>query len=215
MLRLKKFVFNPWEENTYIIFDETKSGAIIDCGCIDETEQNILLEYVNKMELKINSLLQTHLHLDHIFGYPFAVKTFGIKAYANKNDEFLLEEFNNQISSFGINFYEKQPSIGTYIEEGDFIKFGNTELLCIHVPGHSPGGICFYNEKNKILFSGDCIFQGSIGRTDLNRGNYNDLINNLKNKILILPEDVKIFPGHGPSSNIGFEKKNNPFLNSF
>jgi len=160
----------------------------------------------------LKRVLNTHLHFDHQFGNKFLFTTYGIKPEAGKEDEYLLENVIAQTRSFGMAVDEEAQSLGGYITDNQEIKFGNTTLVALHVPGHSPGHMAFYDQKDGILFAGDVLFRGSIGRTDLPKGDYATLILSITNKLLPLPDSTVVYSGHGPSTTIGFERKNNPFL---
>ena len=211
-MTIKCFEFNMFPVNTYVIWDETKEAVIIDAGCFYEDEQNKLKEYISNNGLKVKHLLNTHLHLDHIFGNSFVVKEFGLNPQANKEDEFLLPKTVDYCRMFGIRLNENPPSIGHYISDGDEIQFGNTILKAIHVPGHSPGSIVYYSEKDGCAFSGDVLFKGSIGRTDLDGGDFTTLRNGILSKLFSLPCQTYIYTGHGEPTTIGNEKMNNPFF---
>lgn len=211
-MTIKCFEFNMFPVNTYVVWDETKEAVIIDAGCFYEDEQNKLKEYIVNNGLRVKHLLNTHLHLDHIFGNSFVVKEFGLDPQANKEDEFLLPKTVDYCRMFGIRLNENPPAIGNYISDGDEIKFGNTILKAIHVPGHSPGSIVYYSEKDGCAFSGDVLFKGSIGRTDLDGGDFTTLRNGILSKLFSLPDQTYIYTGHGEPTTIGNEKMNNPFF---
>lgn len=212
MLKVKKFVVNPFMENTYLLSDESGEATIIDCGCLYEKEQRELTAYVEENGLKVRHLINTHLHLDHQFGNSFATKAFGVEPKAHADDEKLIANMSQQSMLFGIpQAVEGQP-LGGYIEHDETIRFGNTSLRAIHVPGHSKGSLCYYSEEAGVVFVGDVLFAGSIGRTDLPGGNYDQLISGIKERLLCLPEETVVYSGHGPETTIGEEKRNNPFL---
>ncbi len=211
-MRIKRFEFNMFPVNTYVLWDETKEAVIIDPGCFYEEEKQILKDYITDNNLTVKHLLNTHLHLDHIFGNPFVEKEFNISPSANKADEFWIEEAPKQSRLFGFELKEKPISIQHYLYDGDVVTFGNNLLDVIHVPGHSPGSIVFYNKTEHCMFSGDVLFQGSIGRADLTGGNFDELIEHICSRLFVLPQQTVVYPGHGPSTTIGNEKKNNPFF---
>lgn len=211
-MRIKRFEFNMFPVNCYILSDETNEAVIIDPGCFYEEEKQALKNFVNNNGLTIKHLLNTHLHLDHIFGNPFMLHEFGIKAEANKADEFWLEQAPKQSRMFGFELKEEPVPLGKYICDGDIISFGNTKLEAIHVPGHSPGSLVFYCKEENCMFSGDVLFQGSIGRADLARGNFDDLLENICSRLFVLPNETVVYPGHGAPTTIGTEKTENPFF---
>jgi hydroxyacylglutathione hydrolase len=211
-MTIKTFTFNPIQENTYLVYDETNEAVVIDAGCVSEIEKRALKNYIENNNLTLKRVLNTHLHFDHQFGNKFLFTTYGIKPEAGKEDEYLLENVIAQTRSFGMAVDEEPQSIGSYITDNQEIKFGNTTLVALHVPGHSPGHMAFYDQKDGILFAGDVLFRGSIGRTDLPKGDYATLILSITNKLLPLPDSTVVYSGHGPSTTIGFERKNNPFL---
>ncbi len=211
-MEVKQFIFNMFQENTYVLTDEEKNCIIIDPGCFFEEEQERLVGYIRSNGLRLTRIIQTHLHLDHIFGCQVLFDGFGIQPEAHASDEFFLDIFPTYGRKFGIDEELKCVPLKSYLSDGDVIKLGDSELHVIHTPGHSPGGVCFYAPKEKLLFSGDSLFMGSIGRTDLERGNGPELIRSLTEKLMVLPVDTTVLPGHGPKTSIGFEKANNPYI---
>jgi glyoxylase-like metal-dependent hydrolase (beta-lactamase superfamily II) len=212
-MNIKVFEFNPIAVNTYVLYDETGECVIIDAACFFPNEQQELLSFINNNKLVVKHLLNTHLHFDHVFGVNFMEEQFDVKMKAHKADEFLLASMQQQMAMFGFPANGKYiPTMGEYIDENDIIEFGNQKLSIMSVPGHSPGSIVFYNKKENLVISGDVLFNGSIGRTDLPQGDHNLLIDGIKTKLLVLPEDTVVYPGHGPSTTIKGEKQMNPFL---
>ena len=212
-MNIKVFEFNPIAVNTYVLYDETGECVIIDAACFFPNEQQELLSFINNNKLVVKHLLNTHLHFDHVFGVNFMEVQFDVKMKAHKADEFLLASMQQQMAMFGFPANGKYiPTMGEYINENDIIEFGNQKLSIMSVPGHSPGSIVFYNKKENLVISGDVLFNGSIGRTDLPQGDHNLLIDGIKTKLLVLPEDTVVYPGHGPSTTIKGEKQMNPFL---
>jgi glyoxylase-like metal-dependent hydrolase (beta-lactamase superfamily II) len=211
MLEIAIFTYNPFAENTYILYDETNEAVVIDPGCCDGYEQKTLKDFIEKKSLKVVKLLNTHCHLDHVFGNEFVKKTFGVQCYAHQAEEFNIDFLEISAQMFGIRHIEK-TQIDAYLEEGDSVEFGNTALQVIFTPGHSPGHIVFYHEPSKICINGDVLFRGSIGRTDLPGGNYQTLIKSIREKMFSLPEDTIIYTGHGNPTTIDYEKKHNMFL---
>ena len=212
IMKIKSFTFNPFQENTYIIYDESKECIIIDPGCYTNKEKNILKEFINNQNLKPVKILNTHCHIDHILGNKFTSEQWNIELHIHKSDLPLLESAEATSKIYGIENFEKSPKPKTDLSHGKVISFGKSSFKILFTPGHAPGHICLYNKKNNILIAGDTIFYKSIGRTDLPGGNYETLIKSISNEILPLPNETQIFCGHGPITNLEFEKKNNPFL---
>jgi hydroxyacylglutathione hydrolase len=211
-MTIKTFTFNPFQENTYLVYDETGETLIIDAGCVFDAERQQLKKFITDNNLTLKRIINTHLHLDHQFGNKFLFDTYGIKPESAKEDEFQLDNVGAKARSFGFQFDEEAQQLGGYIIENQEIKVGNFSLVALHVPGHSPGSMAFYTEKEGILFSGDVLFHSSIGRSDLPGGDYATLITSITKKLLPLPDSTVVYCGHGPFTTIGFEKKNNPFL---
>ena len=198
--------------NCYVLWDDTKEAVVIDPGCFYEEEKQALKKFILTNELNVKHLLNTHLHLDHIFGNPFMLKEFGLSAEANKADEYWIDEAPKQSRMFGFQLQEEPVPLGKYLHDGDIITLGHTKLEAIHVPGHSPGSVAFYNKKNGFAIVGDALFAGSIGRTDLWGGNQEVLVAAIHDKLLSLPDETVIYPGHGPETRVIDEKFNNPYL---
>lgn len=211
-MTIKTFTFNPFQENTFIVYDETNEAIVIDSGCLEQYEKDELKNYIDNNKLILKRVINTHLHLDHQFGNKFLFDTYGLLPEACIEDEFLLENIVDKARSFGFAVTEEAQALGAYITENQEIKFGNSSFTTFHVPGHSPGSMAFYSEKEGVLIAGDVLFKGSIGRTDLPRGDYATLINSITKKLLTLPDTTTVYCGHGPTTTIGYEKKNNPFL---
>ncbi len=213
-MKIKTFEFNPLAVNTYVLSDETKECVVIDATCFYADERETLLHYIIDNDLKIKHLINTHLHFDHIFGVNFLASQFGLELECHKDDEFLLENIPGQLQMFGLGNAKGDytPKIGKYLTENDVIEFGKQKLHILHVPGHSPGSIVFYNVDAGCIFAGDVLFNSSIGRTDLAGGNYEQLVDGIRTKLFTLPPETVVYAGHGPTTNIGFEKKNNPFV---
>lgn len=212
MLKIQRFVFNLFHENTFLICDEaTKIAAVIDPGMYDEAEKNAFKAFVKQNSLQLNYCINTHCHIDHILGNSFIKNEFSAKLLIPKEDEFLLDLMIAEAEKFGVTL-EPSPKADNYIDESTKLFLGEIEGTFLSTPGHTPGEVCLYFEKEKVLFSGDVLFKESIGRTDLWRGNYDNLIKSIKTKLLVLPDDVKVFPGHESSTTIGHERSMNPFL---
>ena len=211
-MTVKTFIFNPFHENTYLVYDETSEAILIDAGCFNDNEKRYLSKFISNNNLKLKKVINTHLHIDHQFGNKYLYETYGLKPEACKEDEFLLENVKGQAAMFGLPLNESAQEIGSYIEDNQVITFGNSTLKSLHCPGHSPGSMCFHNEKEGVLFAGDVLFQGSIGRTDLQKGDYATLINSITKRLLPLPDSTIVYCGHGDPTTIGDEKINNPYL---
>ena len=211
-MKIKKFEFNMFPVNCYVLSDESGEAVVIDPGCFYPEEKQMLKDYLLDNNLTLKHVLCTHLHLDHIFGNPYLYKEFGLQPEGGQQDEFWLDQASAMARNFGFIYDEKQPALGKYICEGDTITFGDTTLKAIHVPGHSPGSIVFYSPEAACVFSGDVLFYGSIGRADLKGGNFDDLKEGICNQLFTLPAETRVYPGHGPSTSIGYEKNNNPFF---
>ncbi len=211
MVQIKKFTFNALAENTYVLYDETKQCVIIDPGCYDKEEKEVLTDFIRSEKLEVKKLLNTHCHVDHVLGNAFVKHTYGVKLYIHQADEAVLRAVSVYASMYGFHQYEPaEPD--HYLNEGDTVTFGTSTLHVLFVPGHAPGHIAFYNPDEKFCISGDVLFQASIGRTDLPGGDYTTLIRSIKTKLLPLGDDMVVFPGHGPKTTIGQEKRFNPFL---
>lgn len=214
-MEVKIFAVNPLEVNCYVVSDDTKEAVIIDCGCFHPDEWAEIKNYIVKEQLKVVHLLNTHLHFDHIMGVPMVYNDLGLAPEANKNDLSIYNNVEKQISTF-INMnvdHIEMPPLGRELRDGDTIEFGTHSFMVIQTPGHTKGGVCFYCKEENALFTGDTLFQCSIGRTDLEGGCYEDIIQSVKERLLVLPPETKVYPGHGPSSSIEFERKYNPYLN--
>jgi len=211
-MKIKRFEFNMFPVNCYVLYDETNEAVVIDPGCYYEEEKEKFKEFITRKGLTLKHLINTHLHFDHTFGNAFIQKEYGLIAEAHKADEFWIEEAPKQSRMFGISLNDKPEPIGKYLHDGDIITFGNSKLEAIHVPGHSPGSLAFYSEANGCIFSGDVLFQGSIGRADLAGGNFDQLIEGICSRLFILPSETVVYPGHGAPTSIASEKSENPFF---
>jgi glyoxylase-like metal-dependent hydrolase (beta-lactamase superfamily II) len=212
-MKIKTFIFNPLQENTYLVINEDYNQCmVIDAGCLFDAEKKELASYIRSNGLQLTYVVNTHLHLDHCFGNGFLYETFGVKPMAHPDDEYYLRFMKAHAGVFGVPFNEEPQPLGCYLNEGDTLLLGNEKFEIIHVPGHSEGGIMLYNAAHGILFSGDSLFQMSIGRTDLPGGNYATLINSLTKKVMTLPDETVVYPGHGPTTTIEQEKMYNAYL---
>ena len=211
MLKVHKHTFNPFQENTYIIEDETKECVIIDPGCSNDKERNQLLQTIQAHGLKPVKLLNTHCHIDHFPGNKFVCDTYNLLPEFHETELQVMYAALDYQTLFGFKL-EASPEPVNYLKDGDEVKFGTTILKVLFVPGHSPGHIAFYNEAEKIIVSGDVLFQGSVGRYDLPGASGKVLFETIITKLMTLPDDVKVYSGHGPETFIGIERRNNPFL---
>jgi len=212
MINIEKFVFSPFSENTYIIWENASfEAAIVDPGCSDESEEKILADFISTNNLKIKFLLNTHCHIDHIFGCKFIKEKYNPIYMIPEKDLPLLQNADKQAEAFGIEM-KIPPEPDKFITEEMILGLAENEIKFLFTPGHTPGEYCIYLQEDKILISGDVLFKGSIGRTDLWGGDYNTLLNSINKKLLVLPTDVKVFPGHGEETTIGDEKEFNSFL---
>lgn len=211
-MEIYRLVFNPIDVNTYILADKSGECAIIDCGCYDNDEFTRLTDLLDEKRLRPVLLLNTHCHLDHIFGDGFILEKYNIGAFCHRDDVYNRKKAVNHAMMFGLSM-ENPPEPAGYLTDGQKISFGQTELTSIHVPGHAAGSLAFYGEKDKVVFTGDALFAGSIGRTDLPGGNYETLINSIRNNLFTLPEETVVYPGHGNETTIGMETITNPYFN--
>lgn len=213
MLKIKQFVFNPFGECTYVIADEATGDAIVvDPGMADAAELKRFDDFIESNHLNIKGIINTHLHLDHCFGDNYVKDKYGVKVSAHIDDAPLGGSVAEQARRFGMRMNNSDVVIDAPLADGDVITLGDDRLEVIHTPGHSPGGICLYSPTGKFLIAGDTLFQGSIGRTDLEGGNHHQLVDSIKSQLLTLPDDTLVLSGHGGSTTIGAERASNPFL---
>lgn len=211
MITIKPFVFNPFQENTFVLFDETKECVIVDPGMNSDEENNALEEYIREQNLQPVAMLNTHCHVDHVLGCKFVKEKYDVPFYIHAAESPILERTSEFAAFFGMQV-ETPPPADRFLEEQDTFRFGDSALKLLLVPGHSPGSLALYSEPDRFVIAGDALFRGSIGRTDLPGGDYDTLINNIKTKLLSLPREVTVFSGHGPSTSVGAEHDTNPFL---
>ncbi len=211
MMEVAVFTFNEFSENTYVLFDDTKSCIIIDPGCNSKEEEQLLTDFIDSRGLKPMKLVNTHCHIDHILGNRFISTKYGLSLEAHKGEIPVLMAGKMTSDMYGIQ-YDPSPEILVFLEEGELLSFGATDLEILFTPGHSPASLSFFHKESKQLIAGDVLFDGSIGRTDLPGGNFDTLIQNIKTKFFPLGDEVVVYPGHGPSTTIGKEKLTNPFL---
>jgi len=211
MITIQEFTFNPIQENTYVLYNEKGNALIIDPGCYFTNEENELADFITGNNLKPVQLLNTHCHLDHVFGNKWAAKQYGLELYIHPDEEKMLKRAPESGAMFGLNFDNYTGPLH-FLNDGDFISLGDDKLEILLTPGHSPGSICFYNELQQFVIGGDVLFYESIGRTDLPYGDHQTLINSIQQKLYTLPNEVKVYNGHGQPTTIGHEKKHNPFV---
>lgn len=210
MIKINSFTFNAFQENTYLISDETKECIIVDPGCYDKSEKEEIDNFIIDNNLSLKAIYNTHCHVDHILGNYYLKEKYKVKLLIHKKDLEILKSVKTYAPVYGFhNYHEAEPD--EYISENETIKFGNSELKILFVPGHAPGHMAFYNIEQKICVSGDVLFHRSIGRTDFPGCSFEALINSIHTKLFSLPDDTIVFPGHGPTTTIGEEKKFNPF----
>ena len=211
MITVKRFVFNPFQENTYILHDETGECIIIDPGMDSQAEEEELSSYIAGNNLKPVLLVNTHAHVDHILGNSFVAEKYGVPLAAHHDSVQFLKRAKDQARMFGIPLDEVK-TVDRFLDEGKPLRFGNSSLKVLHTPGHADGSLCFYSPEDKFVITGDVLFNQSIGRTDLPTGDYSVLQRSIWEKLFTLPDETVAWPGHGPETNIGFEKVNNPFV---
>lgn len=212
MIKVHYFTFNPFQENTYILFDDTKECIIIDPGCSDGNERKALEHYIKQEDLQPVKLVNTHCHIDHVLGNKWVAEKYGIELYMNEADLKNLKATVAYASVFNL-VCDESPEPSHFLNEGDRLQFGNSELSILFTPGHSPGSISLYAEKEGFVIAGDVLFRESIGRTDLPGGNMDTLLNSIQNKLFTLPDQTIVLSGHGEQTTIAHEKLHNPFLN--
>ncbi|MEO7529964.1 MAG: MBL fold metallo-hydrolase [Sediminibacterium sp.] len=211
MLKVKVFTFSPVQENTYLLYNEHNKAIIIDPGCYFSAEQETLKNFIVDTQLEPVRLLNTHCHLDHVFGNKWVAETWKLELWLHAGEEQMLKLAPLSGEKWGLPFQNYEGPLH-FLEEGSTIFLDDDELRVILAPGHSPASICFYCEKQKILIGGDVLFRQSIGRTDLPGGDHDTLLKSIREQLFVLPDDVTVYPGHGMSTTIGYEKENNPFL---
>ncbi len=211
-MKVKSFTFNQFQENTFVVYDNTKECLIIDPGCYSEKERTELRTFIMSEGLKPVKLINTHCHIDHVLGNKLVSELWDLELYMHKEDLPVLENVKDISGFFGFENYERSPSPKHFLAQGDTMNFGDSSFDILFTPGHSPGHICLLSKKDGFIIVGDVLFNGSIGRTDLPGGDYDTLIESIKTKLLPLDENTIVYCGHGPSTSIGKEKMNNPFL---
>jgi hydroxyacylglutathione hydrolase len=211
MFTVKAFTFSPVQENTYVLFNETGVAIVIDPGCYFEEERDLLQNFITQNKLEPKLLLNTHCHLDHVFGNKWIHENWDLLLHIHPNEKQVLDFAPASGLMWNLPFDNYNAEL-VYLQEGQKVQLGTDALELIFAPGHSPGHLCFYCRKQGFLIGGDVLFRESIGRTDLPGGNHATLISNIKTKLFTLPDETVVYSGHGPATTIGYEKKHNPFL---
>lgn len=212
MAEVVKLTFNPFQENTYLVHDDTGECLIIDPGCWNAEEQRELVRAVEERGLRPVRLLNTHCHLDHVFGNKFVASRWGLSLEIHRLELPVLQAVPQVATLYGLPPVEESPAPAHFLEEGETVAFGNTTLEILFTPGHSPGSVCFYDRSAGKLIAGDVLFQRSIGRTDLPGGDHSTLIGSILSRVMPLPDETVVYPGHGPNTTVGEERAENPFL---
>jgi glyoxylase-like metal-dependent hydrolase (beta-lactamase superfamily II) len=210
-MQIKVFYFNELRVCTYVLWDETKECIIVDPGCESAGEQQRLRKFIEENRLTPVLVVNTHAHFDHVLGNLFVMKTCAVPSAIHAADTSLLAKAAQQAALFGL-AAAQPPAATILLTEEEPVRFGHSQLQVLHTPGHTPGGICLYAAGDKFVLSGDTLFRESIGRTDLPGGDYDTLRNSIHTKLMSLPDDVKVLPGHGPATTIGEERRSNPFI---
>lgn len=214
MTKVQAFTFNPFSENTYVVYDDSQQCIVVDPGCYTEAERQRLADYIQTQGLTPVGLLNTHCHIDHVFGNHFIAETYGLPLAIHKGEIPVLESVPRVAQMYGIPRVQLSPEASPdhYLEAGTTYEFGNTQLQILYTPGHSPASVSFYCAKSGFVLGGDVLFQGSIGRTDLPGGNYQTLMQSIDSQLMSLPDATVIYSGHGPATTIGAERQHNPFI---
>jgi len=211
MITVKRFPYNLFQVNTFVLHDETKECIIIDAGMDGPMEENELSNYIESLDLKPVLLVLTHAHIDHILGNNYTAEKYNISLAAHPACVSFISRAPVYAQTFGVNI-ENPKEIDQFLDEARDLKFGNSKLKVLHTPGHADGSLCFYSEEDQFVITGDVLFNQSIGRTDLPTGDYDVLQSSIWEKLFTLPDETVAYPGHGPETTIGFEKINNPFV---
>jgi hydroxyacylglutathione hydrolase len=211
MVTIEKFVFNPFSENTYLLYDETSEAIVIDPGCYQNYEEKILSDFLQSKNLKLVKQIFTHCHIDHIFGNNFIHAQFDLTPEIHQKALPFLTGAPQHARMFGFEM-PKQVEPTHFFSEGDVVKFGKTELSVVYTPGHADGSVCFINYPQKFVITGDVLFRESIGRTDFPTGDFDVLMESIRTKLFVLNDDFIVYSGHGEETTIGYEKLNNPFI---
>lgn len=211
MISIKVFAFNPFSENTYVLYDETKEAIVVDPGNYDARESDVLTRYISDQGLKPVAIVNTHAHVDHVLGVFYLKNHYSIPFYLHPKEEPVLHSVKTYASNYGFHAFN-EPVVDGWLQEGELFSFGSSTLRIVFVPGHAPGHIALIQDDQRFVIGGDVLFKNSIGRTDLPGGNYQTLIGSIKDELFILSDDFVVYPGHGGTTTIGDEKRYNPFL---
>lgn len=211
MFKIHSFTFNPFQENTYVLYNEKGSAIIIDAGCSNRTENQMLANFIEENRLTPRLLLNTHSHIDHVLGNRFVFDKYGLEPRLHQDDLPVFQSCPQVAQMYGFD-YDPSPDPQDYLSEKEIIELDGDKLEVLLTPGHSPGHVVFYCEEQKFVIGGDVLFRGSIGRTDLPLGNHEQLLQSIREKLFVLPAEVKVYAGHMEPTTIGFEKANNPFF---
>ncbi len=211
MITIQDFCFSAFQENTYVLYNELKEAIIIDTGCYTRIEEKMLTDFIRKENLKPTLLLNTHCHLDHVFGNNYMSETYGLTAHIHPNEQIVLDRLPEAAAKWGAPTDAYKGSI-QYIQEGEMIQFGSDSFKVLLTPGHSPGSVCFYHTEQDFMIGGDLILKDGVGRTDLPGANPLDLIKSIRTQIFPLPDSLTIYSGHGPATTWGREKEHNPYI---
>ncbi len=211
MITVKSFIFNSFQVNCYLLYDETKACVIVDPSCYEKSEAEYLAAFIEKENLNPVHIINTHAHIDHILGNPHIFRLYGLRPWYHSGSAPFILTAQEVAASFAYTLRD-MPEPAGHLTDGDRISFGNSHLQVLHTPGHADGHICLYNDKQGFVLTGDVIFRDTIGRTDLPTGNFDLLMQSIRSKLFVLPDDTVVYPGHGPDTTIGYEKRNNPFI---
>ena len=212
MIKIRKLTVNAFQEHTYVVFDEQNNCAVIDPGCADERERNVVEQYITQNELKPKALWHTHLHFDHVMSTAHFARLYNIPAVCHRDDLPTLQANLLMASQWGFDFAADSSVFSQFVADGDELTLGDDKFVVLHVPGHSPGGVAFYSVQNQVCFCGDSLFRMSIGRTDLPGGDEPTLLDSIRRKLLTLPDDTLLCCGHGDETTVGFERQYNPYV---
>jgi glyoxylase-like metal-dependent hydrolase (beta-lactamase superfamily II) len=212
MIQIAMFTFSPIEENTYLLYNETGQAVLVDPGCYFQEEKEELAAFIESHQLKLEKLLQTHCHLDHVFGLKWAAEQWQLQPHLHANEEKVLQWAPASGKMWNLPFDNYEGPVH-HLQAGQEIRMGNDTLTVLFAPGHSPGHVCFYCKAQGFVIGGDVLFQGSIGRTDLPGGSHWQLLDSIRTQLFTLPEEIVVYSGHGPATTIGEEKRSNPFFN--